>query len=118
MLVGWLPNLYFSRLVSIPEYGERRFGSRERRVATWLLLVYLIGYVGINLFTMGQALNILLGWPVLLCAGVVAAISAVFVASGGLAPLILHHLLPRALRFFTRHPPFWQALRASLRGKR
>ena len=53
-LFGWLPILYFQRLVSIPEYFERRFGSRERKIATWLLLLYLVGYVGINLFTMGS----------------------------------------------------------------
>ena len=92
MLFGWLPILYFTRLVSIPEYFERRFGRRERRIATWLLLVYLIGYVGINLFTMGQALNILLGWPVLLCAAGVAAISAVYVTSGGQTSVIMTDL--------------------------
>ena len=92
MLFGWLPILYFTRLVSIPEYFEKRFGRRERRVATWLLLVYLIGYVGINLFTMGQALNILLGWPVLLCAAAVAAVSAVYVTSGGQTSVIMTDL--------------------------
>ena len=92
MLFGWLPILYFTRLVSIPEYFERRFGRRERKIATWLLLVYLIGYVGINLFTMGQALNILLGWPVLLCAAGVAAISAVYVTSGGQTSVIMTDL--------------------------
>ena len=45
MLFGWLPILYFTRLVSIPEYFEKRLAG-ERRIATWLLLVYLIGYVG------------------------------------------------------------------------
>jgi SSS family solute:Na+ symporter len=92
MLFGWLPILYFSRLVSIPEYFERRFGTVERKIATWMLLVYLIGYVGINLFTMGQALNILLGWPVLACAAGVAAISAVYVTSGGQTSVIMTDL--------------------------
>ena len=71
LLFGWLPILYFSKVVSIPEYFERRFGRTERQVATVILLVYLIGYVGINLFTMGQALNILLGIPVFTSAAVV-----------------------------------------------
>jgi len=101
MLFGWLPILYFSRLVSIPEYFERRFGRRERRVATWLLLVYLIGYVGINLFTMGQALNILLGWPVFLCAAAVAAISAVYVTSGGQTSVIMTDLFQGVMLLMT-----------------
>lgn len=101
MLFGWLPILYFTRLVSIPEYFERRFGRRERRVATWLLLVYLIGYVGINLFTMGQALNILLGWPVFLCAAAVAAISAVYVTSGGQTSVIMTDLFQGVMLLLT-----------------
>ena len=75
LLFGWLPLLYFSKVVSIPEFFDRRFGPTARKVSTWLLLVYLIGYVGINLFTMGQALNILLGWQVFWHA-LVASISA------------------------------------------
>ncbi|MBT3222926.1 MAG: hypothetical protein HN348_27935, partial [Proteobacteria bacterium] len=42
LLFGWIPILYFSRVVSIPEYFQRRFGPETRRVATWLLLVYLV----------------------------------------------------------------------------
>ncbi len=107
MLFGWLPILYFTRLVSIPEYFERRFGRRERRMATWLLLVYLIGYVGINLFTMGQALNILLGWPVLACAAGVAAISAVYVTSGGQTSVIMTDLFQGLMLLATGAVLLW-----------
>ena len=41
---------------------------------------------------MGQALNILLGWPVLACAAGVAAISAVYVTSGGQTSVIMTDL--------------------------
>ena len=107
MLFGWLPILYFTRLVSIPEYFERRFGRRERRLSTFLLLIYLIGYVGINLFTMGKALNSLLGldayvavvdgvqafhWPIFGCAAFVAVISASYVTSGGQTSVIMTDL--------------------------
>ena len=107
MLFGWLPILYFTRLVSIPEYFEKRFGRRERRMATWLLLVYLIGYVGINLFTMGQALNILLGWPVLACAAGVAAISAVYVTSGGQTSVIMTDLFQGVMLLATGAILLW-----------
>ena len=91
-IFGWLPILYFSRITSIPEYFERRFNRRARRVVTWLLLVYLIGYVGVNLFTMGKALNILLGWEIPLAAMVVATISAIYVTSGGQTSVIMTDL--------------------------
>ena len=92
LLFGWLPILYFSRVVSIPEYFQRRFGPGARKISTWLLLVYLVGYVGINLFTMGQALNILLGWPIFVAALVVATISAIYVTFGGQTSVIMTDL--------------------------
>lgn len=92
LLFGWLPILYFSRITSIPEYFERRFSPEARRVVTWLLLAYLIGYVGVNLFTMGKALNILLGWPIPVAAVVVASVSAIYVTAGGQTSVIMTDL--------------------------
>ena len=101
LLFGWLPILYFSRVVSIPEYFDRRFGPRARQLSTWLLLAYLIGYVGINLFTMGQALSILLGWPVLGAAVLVASVSAVYVTFGGQTSVIMTDLFQGAMLLAT-----------------
>ena len=101
LLFGWLPLLYFSKVVSIPEFFGRRFGPAARRVSTWLLLVYLIGYVGINLFTMGQALNILLGWDVFFAALLVASISAVYVTFGGQTSVIMTDLFQGAMLLAT-----------------
>ena len=92
LVFGWLPILYFSRITSIPEYFERRFNRHVRRVVTVLLLVYLISYVGVNLFTMGKVLNILLGWDVLTAAVIVATISAVYVTAGGQTSVVMTDL--------------------------
>ena len=92
LVFGWLPILYFSRITSIPEYFERRFDRRTRKAMTWLLLVYLIGYIGVNLFTMGKALHLLLGWPIFGAASLVAAISAVYVTFGGQTSVIMTDL--------------------------
>jgi len=97
LIFGWLPLLYFSRVVSIPEYFARRFGPETRKVATALLLVYLVGYVGINLFTMGKALYHLLGWPVLMSAVIVGTISAVYVSAGGQTSVIMTDLFQGAM---------------------
>ncbi len=106
-LFGWLPILYFQRLVSIPEYFERRFGRRERSIATWLLLLYLVGYVGINLFTMGQALNILLGVDIWLAAAGVAAVSAVYVTAGGQTSVIMTDLFQGVMLLVTGLVILW-----------
>lgn len=92
LLFGWLPILYFGRLTSIPEYFEHRFSPLARRVVTAMLLVYLVGYVGINLFTMGKALHTLLGVDVFLAAQVVAVISAIYVTFGGQTSVIMTDL--------------------------
>ncbi len=92
LIFGWLPILYFSRVTSIPEYFERRFDRRVRGWVTVFILVYLIGYVGVNLFTMGKVLNILLGWPIWTSACLVATISAIYVTAGGQTSVIMTDL--------------------------
>ena len=92
LVFGWLPIFYFSRLTSVPEYFERRFGPSVRLCATVLILLYLIGYVGVNLFTMGTALNILLDLNVLTAAVLVACVSAVYVTFGGQTSVIMTDL--------------------------
>ncbi len=92
LIFGWLPILYFSRVTSIPEYFERRFDRRVRGWVTVFILVYLVGYVGVNLFTMGKVLNILLGWPIWTAACLVATISAIYVTAGGQTSVIMTDL--------------------------
>ncbi|HXK66437.1 MAG TPA: sodium:solute symporter family protein, partial [Spirochaetota bacterium] len=53
----WLPIIYYSRITSIPEYFEKRFNSTTRTISVFILLVYLLGYIGINLYTIGVAYN-------------------------------------------------------------
>ena len=104
---SWLPLLYFSRVTSIPEYFHRRFGPRVRGWVTAFMLVYLIGYVGVNLFTMGTALNTLLGWPVPIAAIIVATISAVYVTAGGQTSVIMTDLFQGVMLLATGLLIFW-----------
>ena len=93
LFFGWLPILYFSRITSIPEYFERRFDHNVRLLATLCVLGYLIGYVGVNLFTMGKVLNALLGWNIPLAAMIVALVSCTYVTAGGQTSVIMTDLL-------------------------
>jgi len=94
LIFGWLPILYFSRITSIPEYFERRFGPDVRMCATAVILLYLIGYVGVNLYTMGTAVNILTQGhiSILWAAIIVASISATYVTFGGQTSVIMTDL--------------------------
>ena len=93
LVFGWLPLLYFSRIVSVPEYFGRRYGRNVRLWATVYMLIYLVGYVGVNLYTMGVVVNILVGWPIPLAALVVAMVSATYVTIGGQSSVIMNDLL-------------------------
>lgn len=55
-IFGWLPIIVYTRIRSIPEYFEKRFSPVTRFLATILLLLYMIGYVGIGFLTMGKAI--------------------------------------------------------------
>lgn len=93
LVFGWLPLLYFSRIISVPEYFGRRYGPHVRLWATVYLLIYLVGYIGVNLYTMGVVVNILVGWSIPLSALVVAVISATYVTLGGQSSVIMNDLL-------------------------
>ncbi|NOZ01419.1 MAG: sodium/solute symporter [Deltaproteobacteria bacterium] len=99
-LFGWFPIIYYSRVQSIPEYMERRFGPVTRIVITVLLLVYMIGYIGINFFTLGIALNGLIPWSIFGWAVIIAVITAVYVTFGGQTSVIMTDLVQGFLLIF------------------
>ena len=83
LLLGWLPILYFNRFLSVPDYFRKRFDDRTGVMATIIVLLYMVGYIGINLYTMGVALNAMLGTDLIVSTVVVAVICAVYVTVGG-----------------------------------
>ena len=93
LMIVWLPIIYFQRIQSVPEYFERRFGTPARIVATAFILLYLIGYVGINLLTLGKALHPMLGWHVYTGATVACVFVTLYVFAGGQTSVIMTDLL-------------------------
>ena len=101
-LFGWLPIIYFMRIASVPEYFERRFGRDARVAGTVLILLYMIGYIGFNFYTLGKALEPL--FPIealqsvehlnlMAIVVVIAVICAIYVAAGGQTSVIMTDLL-------------------------
>ena len=93
LLLGWLPIIYFGRILSVPEYFKRRFDDRTAVVSTVIILVYMVGYIGINLYTMGVALNAMLGTNIFWSAVVVAVICGLYVTAGGQTSVIMTDLV-------------------------
>jgi len=89
----WIPIIYYRKILTIPEYMEHRFDRRTRVAATVIILLYLIGYIGINLVTLGRTLQTLMGWEILTGAIVTAVAVAAYVYAGGQTAVIMTDLL-------------------------
>ncbi len=92
LLFLWLPILYFSKIKSVPEYFERRFGTTARLASIVLIMLYLVGYVGINLYTLGQVVESLLGVPIMWGASVTAVVVMLYMFAGGQTSVIMTDL--------------------------
>ncbi|MBN1443857.1 MAG: sodium:solute symporter family protein, partial [Planctomycetes bacterium] len=91
-MFGWLPIIYFNRVVSVPEYFERRFDSTTRILGTAIILLYMIGYIGYNLFTIGKALEPVLGMSVMQIVLITAVFCGIYVTAGGQTSVIMTDL--------------------------
>lgn len=93
-MFGWLPIIFFSRTASVPEYLEKRFNPAARAIATTILLVYLVGYIGINIYTLGVAANSLFPEIDIMTASIlIGVLSAVYVTFGGQTAVIMTDLV-------------------------
>jgi solute:Na+ symporter, SSS family len=124
-LGAWLPICYYNRLESVPEYFEKRFNSTVRKLVIVFLAIYLTGYIGVNLLTIGVAmkgiivtdpalsaslgfggLNSLpsfggfLDWQIIVPAVIVAVLSAAYLHSGGQTSVILTDVIQGFLLLF------------------
>ena len=110
-LFGWLPIIVYSKVRSIPEYFEKRFSPSSRFIATILLLVYMVGYIGIGFLTLGKAMIPLLpesfalfgaNLPVTLMGviTVIAVITGIYITFGGQTAVIFTDLLQGFILLF------------------
>ncbi|MFH1746437.1 MAG: sodium/solute symporter [Planctomycetota bacterium] len=92
-MFGWLPIIYFARVRSIPEYFQRRFNTPARVMAVIIILAYMLGYIGFNLYTLGVAAKAVLGVDVTLAMFVIAFVSAIYITVGGQTAVIFTDLI-------------------------
>jgi SSS family solute:Na+ symporter len=108
---GWLPIIVYSKIRSIPEYFEKRFSPSARFLATMLLLLYMIGYIGIGFLTLGKAALPLLpeslsivgmNFDVTLMGviTVIAIITGIYITFGGQTAVIFTDLLQGFILLF------------------
>ena len=90
---AWLPIMYFSRIKSVPEYFERRFGRAPRYITVFILLCYIFYYIGYNLFTIGIAFEGIFGLPPLVTLPIAALLLGAYVTMGGQTAVIFTDLV-------------------------
>ena len=120
-MFGWLPILIYSRVRSIPEYFEKRFSPSARFLATILLLLYMIGYIGIGFLTLGKAVIPMLPeqfelfgsiYPVTLMGAiiVIAIITGIYITLGGQTAVIFTDLLQGFILLFAGFMLFFMGI--------
>ena len=93
LVLVWIPIIYYRKIQSVPEYLEIRFDKKTRVAATLIILFYIVGYIGINLITLGKTLETLLGWEIMTGAIITAVAVALYVYVGGQTAVIMTDLL-------------------------
>jgi len=101
LVLVWLPIVYYNKITSVPEYLESRFDKKTRVAATIIILFYIIGYIGINLITLGRTLHTLLGWEIMTGAIVTAVAVALYVYIGGQTAVIMTDLVQGIILLIT-----------------
>ncbi|MBC8213577.1 MAG: sodium:solute symporter family protein [Candidatus Marinimicrobia bacterium] len=110
-MFGWLPIIVYSKIRSIPEYFEKRFSPSARFLATILLLLYMIGYIGIGFLTLGKAVIPMLPeaitifgttLPITLMGAiiVIAIITGIYITFGGQTAVIFTDLIQGFILLF------------------
>jgi len=110
-LFGWLPIIVYTKIRSIPEYFEKRFSPSARFLATILLLLYMIGYIGIGFLTLGKAALPMLPKSFSLLGAqfditlmgviiVIAIITGIYITFGGQTAVIFTDLLQGFILLF------------------
>ncbi|MCK5456828.1 MAG: sodium:solute symporter family protein, partial [Melioribacteraceae bacterium] len=110
-LFGWLPIIVYTKVRSIPEYFEKRFSPSARFLATLLLLLYMVGYIGIGFLTLGKAVLPMLPesfsmlgaqFDITLMGAiiVIAVITGIYITFGGQTAVIFTDLLQGFILLF------------------
>ena len=91
--VVMMPFYYGSKVRSVPEFMNRRFGSTAHLVNAISFAVAQLLIAGINLYLLASIVKILLGWHLWLSLLIAAAIVLTYTALGGLSAAIYNEVL-------------------------
>lgn len=99
-MFGWLPIIYYMRIKSIPEYFERRFSANARYLATFMTLIFMIGYIAIQFLTLATALYRIFGIPLMMTVVIIAIATTIYMHFGGQTSVIFTDLIQGFILIF------------------
>ena len=99
-MFGWLPIIYYTKVRSIPEYFEKRFNKTARYLATTMTLLYMIGYIAIQLLTLATALYRIYNIPLMLTVIIIAIATTIYMHFGGQTSVIFTDLFQGLILLF------------------
>src|SRR5690242_3774795 len=91
--VVMMPFYYGSKVRSVPEFMNRRFGPTAHLVNALSFAVAQLLIAGINLYLLASIVKVLLGWPLWVSLLIAAAIVLTYTALGGLSAAIYNEVL-------------------------
>jgi len=106
-----MPLYYRSRVRSVPEFLQRRYGESTRAFNALSFATMMVLVSGISLYAMAIILGTLLGWSFTASVLVAAAVVLVYIVMGGLAASIYNEVLQFALIVLGLTPLTLYALR-------
>ena len=99
-MFGWLPIIYYTKVRSIPEYFEKRFNKTARFLATTMTLLYMIGYIAIQLLTLATALYRIYNIPLMATVIIIAIATTIYMHFGGQTSVIFTDLFQGLILLF------------------
>ena len=91
--VVMMPFYYGSKVRSVPEFMNRRFGPAAHLVNALSFALAQLLIAGINLYLLASIVKVLLGWPLWVSLLIAAAIVLTYTALGGLSAAIYNEVL-------------------------
>ncbi len=91
--VVMMPFYYGSKVRSVPEFMNRRFGKEAHLVNAISFALAQLLIAGINLYLLAKIVEVLLGWPLWTALLIAAAVVLTYTALGGLSAAIYNEVL-------------------------
>ncbi|HOX84833.1 MAG TPA: sodium:solute symporter [bacterium] len=86
----FIPLYLKTRISTMPEFVERRFGRTSRTFLSWYaLFTTVVLWLGGTLYAGGLLLSQISGWPLWVCLVFLASIAASFTITGGLEAVVI-----------------------------